>query len=483
MGAGQSQDLPESSQRRGTLGPTRQQPTGAHRELQPALRDRQQAEDTLPASLFREQGFPEPARPPPRNPARTQPRRRYERDVPPVEYRPVVQQSEIVANVVNLKKGSLAVVQSELDPFVYLLEFEFDADVDGFVTVYYAASKIIQRVGGAGHTGEASTNEPVARVSYSGKLEKHPSKTRFSAGRGQKYRQKHAKGLDVRKFTLPDLAYKQNGERFPIVIRLEATHRPDSDVPEHTRVKAQSTFATLSVVGGVYKLNLLSQEVLVGGTIYRMHDLYGIGAGDVTASRSDEDSGDGSYSVDAGHECVICLTEPCNTAVLPCSHLCLCADCGRQLCQDSNYDRRRCPICRTQLGSLLRIISTPTTPSTVEQSEQVSSDGSTENTTVEQMKSSTKDSAGSTMAFTPTAIVDATYLPSRSDAAGPQRGERTSGNTATSRAAVPPVTASTGGLGMSSSSSDISNHDGGEHATAASVQGQHQQQPGVIESV
>jgi hypothetical protein len=141
-------------------------------------------------------------------------------------------------------------------------------------------------------------------------------------------------------------------------------------------VKTQTTFATLvPSSGGGYSCRVLHQDVLVGGTVYTVQELYGI-AGEVKASRippvvtkGDEGSiinvttsaaGQG-YAIEKGHECVICLTESCTTAVVPCNHLCLCDDCGEKLCSDSNFERRRCPICRSPLTSLLRIIGNRST--------------------------------------------------------------------------------------------------------------------------
>lgn len=301
----------------------------------------------LPAALFRDSG-------------------RAPRDLRPVEYRPPVQQSSIVRNVVNLTKHTLRLVPKEGDRNVYLVEFEFDADVEGYITIYYCARELVQRI-----PGNRGPTAPVVRVSYSGKGDSLPGRTRFGVGRAQRYRQKPEKGLDVRRFRPRELRYEPEGDRsvYPVVIRLEAVYPPDSDVEARLRVKSQTTFASIEEMEGTHRIQVVAQQVLVGGTIYRVQDLYGIGAADVTASKEPDapDQGD-SYKVDTAHECVICLTEPCNTAVLPCNHLCLCDDCARILCTETDYQRRKCPVCRTQLGSLLRIISPPTNGTSEESS-------------------------------------------------------------------------------------------------------------------
>jgi E3 ubiquitin-protein ligase MGRN1 len=288
-----------------------------------------------------------------------------QRDNPPmpVAYQAPVQTRAVVANVINLKKSTLKLVQSSQDSSVYLVEFEFFAKVDGFIAVYYAATHDVHEIASVGES-------PIEKVSFSGLHEKHPSKTKFSAGTHQRYRQKLDKGLDVSKYSTADLYYKEGSKRYPVVIRLEAVFPDDSPTPEELRVKTQTTFVTLvPCSNGGFACQVLRQEVLVGGTIYAMQELYGI-AGEVKASRSPSkslqnpdtavrnlDVGSGlEYSIEKGHECVICLTESCTTAVIPCNHLCLCDDCGDKLGSDANCERRRCPICRAPLTSLLRII-------------------------------------------------------------------------------------------------------------------------------
>lgn len=54
---------------------------------------------------------------------------------------------------------------------------------------------------------------------------------------------------------------------------------------------------------------------------------------------------------EGGGECVICMSEPRDTLILPCRHLCLC-----QLCADSlRYQANNCPICRSPFRALLQI--------------------------------------------------------------------------------------------------------------------------------
>lgn len=50
-----------------------------------------------------------------------------------------------------------------------------------------------------------------------------------------------------------------------------------------------------------------------------------------------------------GQDCLICLSEPKDTLIMPCGHLCVCADCGRSLINK----KYTCPVCRGTIGSLI----------------------------------------------------------------------------------------------------------------------------------
>jgi len=73
-------------------------------------------------------------------------------------------------------------------------------------------------------------------------------------------------------------------------------------------------------------------------TEFEMEDLYGL---------KPEAEHDGS------RECIICMTEPRDTVVLPCRHICFCTHCAnimRTQCE-------KCPICRQKVNSLLHFSS------------------------------------------------------------------------------------------------------------------------------
>ena len=78
------------------------------------------------------------------------------------------------------------------------------------------------------------------------------------------------------------------------------------------------------------KLAEAAQHVPARLAVLQLHDIFGL---------SDWSS---------SPECVACLTEPKDTILLPCRHLCVCHNCFDHLTLDT------CPICRAPFQSYLR---------------------------------------------------------------------------------------------------------------------------------
>jgi len=54
----------------------------------------------------------------------------------------------------------------------------------------------------------------------------------------------------------------------------------------------------------------------------------------------------------ASTDCVICMSEPRDTVVLPCRHMCLCGGCADAMRSRVQYRSYRCPICRERVSCL-----------------------------------------------------------------------------------------------------------------------------------
>jgi hypothetical protein len=130
---------------------------------------------------------------------------------------------------------------------------------------------------------------------------------------------------------------------FPLVVVLEAEPEPGQAF-----VNSQTTFASLVPTGGGagYKLKILQQSIVYSGNVYELQEIYGIEkAAPIPVGM--EDDADAAE----GRECVICMCEQRDTMVLPCRHMCLCAECAQALRLQTN----KCPICRAAVESFLQI--------------------------------------------------------------------------------------------------------------------------------
>jgi hypothetical protein len=165
---------------------------------------------------------------------------------------------------------------------------------------------------------------------------------------------------------------------YPLIVSLRACDA--SGVPL-VPVKMQATFCTLELLKAAassqaasseWLVKPLLQQVQLGEQRFTLKDFFGGSEGGSSGGSGGPGSSSPSSSDSAGSaaqlgsgttaamrgldeqaisgsECVICLTEKRTTAVLPCRHLCLCAECAQQLAFQSN----KCPICRGPCASLL----------------------------------------------------------------------------------------------------------------------------------
>lgn len=142
----------------------------------------------------------------------------------------------------------------------------------------------------------------------------------FQKGLGQRFHQPSGTGIDLGFFELDDLSKPSPGEDiFPLVISAETCMPPESS-NEHIDDHVQNTSANMQITqavleknnGNSFQVKVIRQILWVDGVRYELREIYGIGSS--AAAEGYDDS-------DPGKECVICMTEPKDTAVLPCRHM------------------------------------------------------------------------------------------------------------------------------------------------------------------
>lgn len=241
------------------------------------------------------------------------------------------QQAKKVRNDVNVHKDTLKLELDEDNPDHHLVSFVFDALFDGSITIFYFAKE--------------ETDCKFVSVYPESYV---PVRVPFQKGLRQNFRQPSGTGIDLGFFELDDLSKPSSGEDvFPLVISAEtcpplaSTNESLNDLPPNTSPHMQITQAVLEKNNAdPFKVRVIKQILWIDGIRYELREIYGIG----NSAESVDDSG-------SGRECIICLTEPKDTAALPCRHMCMCSECAKALRLQSN----KCPICRQHIEELMEI--------------------------------------------------------------------------------------------------------------------------------
>lgn len=162
----------------------------------------------------------------------------------------------------------------------------------------------------------------------------------FPKALSQAFEQEEAEGFDLNKLPTSELTVNTHEKTYPVIILMEKTQ----EGPE-VGYASQTTFAEFAHDSGVWSIKALKQKIQLGAESYELQEIYGI--------ELHEKAGQHGQAADGGEgvECVICMTSPRDTTVLPCRHMCLCAACAKILRFQSN----KCPVCREQVASLLQI--------------------------------------------------------------------------------------------------------------------------------
>ncbi|CAK9143236.1 unnamed protein product [Ilex paraguariensis] len=178
---------------------------------------------------------------------------------------------------VSVNKDSLRVEPDEENPGHFLVAFTFNADTEG----------------------RKSLLRPVTIP--------------FQQGHGQKFRQPSGTGIDFTMFKETELAKESDIEVYPLVVRAEAYPLNEGEAEGNPPGNSQISLALFEKKekDEHQQVRVKNQILCVSGMRYELQEIYGIG-----------NSVDGDFDGnDPGIECVICLSEPRDTTVLPCRHI------------------------------------------------------------------------------------------------------------------------------------------------------------------
>ncbi|KAK7285063.1 hypothetical protein RJT34_19821 [Clitoria ternatea] len=237
------------------------------------------------------------------------------------------QKAVTIRNDVNIKKETLRIGPDDENPSHFLVSFTFDATVSGSITIYFFAKE-----------GEGCILTPMRENNLA------PVTVHFQQGLGQKFTQPVGTGFDFSIFEESELLKVGDMDVYPLAVKADASpsdHDESNETPTVGNTNSQITQAVFEKEKGEFKVKVVKQILWVNGMRYELQEIYGIGS----SAESDLDEND------EGKVCVICLSEPRDTIVHPCRHMCMCSECAKVL----RFQTNRCPICRQPVERLLEI--------------------------------------------------------------------------------------------------------------------------------
>lgn len=136
----------------------------------------------------------------------------------------------------------------------------------------------------------------------------------FQQGLGQKFRQPSGTGFDFSMFEESEFVKVSDMDVYPLAVKAEASPVIQDGTEGHLgsgSLNSQITQAIFEKEKGEFHVRVVKQILWVHKLRYELQEIYGI----VNSVESDLEGND------PGKECVICLSEPRDTTVLPCRHM------------------------------------------------------------------------------------------------------------------------------------------------------------------
>eukprot|EP00742_Colponemidia_sp_Colp-10_P024221 GILJ01029031.1.p1 GENE.GILJ01029031.1~~GILJ01029031.1.p1 ORF type:complete len:175 (-),score=21.37 GILJ01029031.1:71-595(-) len=99
----------------------------------------------------------------------------------------------------------------------------------------------------------------------------------------------------------------------------------------------------------------VKQYIFSQGELFEADDVFDLRGDDAPPPTSPDNANASAQAeeVEADDDitCVVCLTNERNTTIIPCRHMCVCAECAGLLQQNSG----KCPMCRREIQKLLTL--------------------------------------------------------------------------------------------------------------------------------
>lgn len=258
---------------------------------------------------------------------------------------PDLKQTRIMKNPANLQKKTLRIEGESL--MSQQIIFQFDSLEPVTVLVQFLMTEESQ----SDDDAESSTISLVAQEN-SANFQNPLEPQSFAKGMNQMY---CSNPFDITKWPQSRLKYcKERPQDIPIVIELKVNERVRKTTKPSgglriRRACSQYTYVCVAhAIQSRASIRPVSLKAPLVAEVYSQQMQYGTRRFNLKEVFGREKLADNEF--EGNTECVICMSEPRDTAVLPCRHLCFCNYCAgivRVQCD-------RCPICRQKVSSLLQ---------------------------------------------------------------------------------------------------------------------------------
>lgn len=214
----------------------------------------------------------------------------------------------------SVDRNSLALSPGEQGDVQYL-EATYSAHQDSVLTVHYFCNEI---------------QEPTGLRVFRSNPAYFPAPLELQLPRGY-HQPLPAQSIPINFAQHTGLLAFQDPTVYPVVLEL----RPLDVNPPQCHV----SLICFVQDAGQWKVKLLQQRLYAHQRYFVLHEMFGV----QRQHLRDEET----------PECVVCMTDRKNTAVLPCRHMCLCGSCANIV---RSQPTSKCPICRCQVDCLLQLV-------------------------------------------------------------------------------------------------------------------------------
>jgi hypothetical protein len=238
--------------------------------------------------------------------------------LPPVN-QPVLFHSQVLRNPAHIRGKTITLEPGQKGEDM-ILRFSFDSHAPCVVTVYRSAVLVASLRGGWEVESAAWSSPP----------------TPFPAGLGQSHTLDWESLLQSQAVSA---TFESDGKHCPLLIELRVDKAPDAATPSVEWTICQLLTARSRSLGKT-RVEVVSQQLCDGNQTLELLEMFG-----------SETTSDGHSRQD----CIVCQSEPRDTAVLPCRHMCLCSRCSDYIRTRTQHNSYKCPICREKIGRMMRM--------------------------------------------------------------------------------------------------------------------------------